>query len=124
MSDGVTFDTSEVAALAVDLGKAGRKATLAATQVILKAALNIEKGMRSDFSGSAHAPLAPLAIDHTVRGLSAEVGFNKQRPQGALGNILAYGTSKNAAIADVTASLRREIPAVEKYLGDIGASSL
>lgn len=120
----VSFDTSDLTTLAADLGKAGRRATLGATKVIAAAAVKVKDGMRSDFSGSAHARLAPLAIDYTIRGLEAEIGFNKGKPQGALGNILAFGTSKNAPIADHTAALRRELPAVEKYLGDIGEKVL
>lgn len=120
----VKIDASEVSALAVDLGKAGRKVTLGAAQVVLKAAMNVEAGMKKDFSGHSHAPHIPRAINHTVRGLSAEVGVDKRGPQGGLGNILAFGTSKNAAVVDHTASLRRELPAIEKYLGDLGASSL
>lgn len=119
-----TMDTSEVDELAADLVKAGPKVVTGATQVILKAALNIEAGMKKDFSGHGHAPLIPQAINHTVRGLSAEVGVDKRGPQGGLGNILAFGTSKNAAVVDHTAAMRRELPALEEYLGKLGVDSL
>lgn len=120
----ISIDASEVAALAVDLGKAGRKATLAATKVVAKGAHNVAENMRQDFTGHSHAPHIPRAVNYDVRGLSFEVGVDKSGPQGGLGNILAFGTSKNAPVVDHTASLRRELPNLEKYLADIGVDSL
>lgn len=119
-----TFDVSDLDRLAIDLGNAGPKATREAMDVIKKAAVEIKKGMAEDFTGHSHAPLIPRAVDFTVRGLSAEIGVNKSGPQGGLGNILAFGTSKNAAVVDHTAALRRELPNVERFLGDIGEQVL
>jgi hypothetical protein len=115
----IDFDTSEVDRLAVTLGKAGFKATLEATKVIAKAAGKVSEGMKQDFTGHAYAPAIPRAINYDVRGLAFEVGVDKSGPQGGLGNILAFGTSRNAAVVDHTASLRRELPALEKYLADV-----
>lgn len=110
--------------LVVDLGHAGRKATIESMKVMAKAASKIRDGMREDFTGHNHAPSIPRAIDYTVRGLSIEVGVNKSGPQGALGNLLAFGSSKNAAVVDHTAALRRELPALERYLADVAEKSL
>lgn len=110
--------------LAIDLGNAGRKATVEAMKVLAKAAPKIRDEMRKDFSGHKHAPRIPRAIDYDIRGLSIEVGVNKNGPQGGLGNLLAFGSSKNAAVVDHTAALRRELPAVERYLADIGERAL
>ena len=120
----VSIDASQVDKLAADLGKAGRKATLQATAVIAKGALNIKNGMKADFTGHRYAPRIPAAINYDLRGLSAEIGVDKRGPQGGLGNILAFGTSKNAAVVDHTAALRREVPNIEKFLGEIGVKSL
>jgi len=119
-----SIDASQVDRLAVELGRAGRKATLGATAVIGKAAQNIKTGMQADFSGHGHAPNIPRAINYDLRGLSAEIGVDKRGPQGGLGNILAFGTSKNAAVVDHTAALRRELPNVAKFLGDVGERAL
>jgi len=118
------IDTSEVDALAVSLGNAGRKATLEAAAVLTKAAVKVKDGMRQDFTGHAHATRIPAAINYDVRGLSFEVGVDKRGPQGGLGNFLAFGSSRNAAVVDHTASLRRELPAIEKYLGDVAERAL
>lgn len=110
--------------LAVDLGRAGRKATIDAMKVMAVAAVKIRDGMRQDFTGHRNAPAIPRAVDYTVRGLSIEVGVNKNGPQGGLGNLLAFGSSKNAAVVDHTAAMRRELPALERYLADVAEKSL
>ena len=106
----VSIDASDVAKLALDLGAAGAKATLATTAVVADHAARTQAGMRKDFSGHRGAPHIPRAVDSTVRGLDAEIGVNKAGPQGGLGNILAFGTSNNAPVVDHTAAQRREMP--------------
>lgn len=120
----VSITMQGVDKLVADLGHAGRKATLASRAVIEKAAVEIKKGMVADFTGHRHAPSIPRAINYDIRGLSLEVGVDKGGPQGGLGNILAYGTSKNAAVLDHTAALRRELPAIERFLQDVAIESL
>lgn len=117
-------DTSELDALALDLGKAGRTVTVEALKVVAVAAGKVAQGMREDFTGIGHAPHIPRAIDYDVRGLAFEVGVNKAKRQGGLGNVLAFGTSKNPAVVDHTASLQREIPSLLKYLAEAGVTSL
>ena len=110
--------------LAVDLGSAGRKVTLASAKVLAVGAGKIRDGMRQDFSGHRHAPHIPNAINYDVRGLDVEVGVDKAGPQGGLGNLLAFGSSKNAAVVDHTAALRRELPAIERYLSEAAVEPL
>lgn len=119
-----TMDTSQLDQLAVDLGGAGFRATEGARKVIERAAAKIKDGMRQDFTGHRHAPRIPRAINYTIRGLNVEVGVDKDGPQGGLGNILAFGTSKNAAVVDHTAALRRELPNVEEWLAKAGTDAL
>lgn len=120
----VSLDFDGLDTLVADLGHAGIKVTRQAAKVMEKGAVQVKNGMRADFTGHAHAPLIPRAIDYTARGLSFEVGVNKTGPQGGLGNILAFGTSKNPAVVDHTAALRRELPSIEAWLADAGAESL
>lgn len=110
--------------LVADLGKAGRKATLQARAVLQRGAVEVKKGMAADFTGHAHAAAIPRAIGYDVRGLEFEVGVDKDGPQGGLGNLLAFGSSKNAAVVDHTAALRRELPAIERFLADAGEDAL
>lgn len=116
-------DTSELDALALDFGKAGREVTVAAMKAIAVSAGKVAQGMRQDFTGHSHAPHIPRAINYDIRGLAFEVGVDKSGPQGGLGNILAFGTSKNAPVVDHTASLRREMPSLLSHLADAGVES-
>lgn len=118
------MDTSELDRLAVNLGDAGFRATQGARKVIERAAMKVKAGMAQDFTGHAHAPAIPRAINYTIRGLNVEIGVDKDGPQGGLGNILAFGTSKNAAVVDHTAALRRELPNVEEWLAKAGTDAL
>jgi hypothetical protein len=120
----VSIDTSQVDTLAIDLGKAGRTATLGAMKVMAKAAQQIRDGMKQDFTGHAHATRIPAAVNYTIRGLGIEVGVDKRGPQGGLGNLLAFGSSKNAAVVDHTAALRRELPSIERYLAEVAERAL
>ena len=120
----IEFDTSEVDRLAVSLGSAGRKATVEAMKVVAKGAGKVADGMRQDFTGHRGAPHIPRAVNYDVRGLEFEVGVDKRGPQGGLGNILAFGTSRNGPVLDHTASLRRELPELEKWLGDVAEKAV
>ena len=124
MSDGVSIDTSQVRRLAVDLASSGPRVLAGARAVVIKTTLEVERGMKRDFTGHRYAPLIPRAIDHTIRGLSAEIGVNKAGPQGGLGNILAFGTAHNGPVVDHTAALRAEAPKFEKYLLEVGVASI
>lgn len=120
----VDFTADGLDRLVVDLGKAGRKVTLGSAKVMAVGARKIRDGMREDFTGHAHAPAIPRAVDYTVTGLAFEVGVNKNGPQGALGNLLAFGSSNNAAVVDHTAAMRRELPSLQRYLADVAEDAL
>lgn len=99
-----------------------------ARKVIAKAALNIKKDAQKKISGVAHAPHYPRAIgyDTAISGttVSAEIGPDKNKRQGALGNILEYGTSNNAPLAHLGPALDYEAPNLERYLGQLGEDLL
>ena len=120
----VSMDVSEVGRLAADLGKAGPAVVPLARAVVEKGALNVKNGMARDATGIGHAPAFPRSITYDVRGLSAEIGPDKGRRQGALGNILAFGTSKNAPVWDHTAAIRREEPFFMQHLQRVAAEAL
>lgn len=120
----VDMDVSDVGRLAADLGKVGPRVVPLARAVVEKGALNVKDGMARDATGIGHAPAFPSSITYDVRGLSAEIGPDKNRRQGALGNILAFGTSKNAPVWNHTAALRREEPFFITQLQRVGAEAL
>jgi hypothetical protein len=60
-------------------------------------------------------------VFHTFAGNShAEVGPDKAKRQGALGNIIEFGTPKNAPIPGGLPALETEAPRFEKALGELG----
>lgn len=122
MSD---FDFSELNKLAVDLGKGNAATVTGARKILEVAAIKIKKGMASDAKGHRGAPAFPASITYDLKGLSAEIGPDKSRRQGALGNILYFGTSNNApVIADVAGPLKAEAPIFEKFLAELAAKSI
>jgi hypothetical protein len=101
---------------------------------ILKAvrftAFGIKKSAAGFAGGIAHAPDYPRAItyDTTDRGVgdgvSAEIGPDKDRRQGALGNILEYGTVNNPPYAHLGPALDRWSPDFVEGLEKAAADAL
>ncbi|MFI2612049.1 hypothetical protein [Kitasatospora sp. NPDC018619] len=78
-----------------------RLRVLAATAVEVTAR-RVRDDARQRISGHRYLPRYPHSITYdikaTARGVEAEIGPDKGRPQGPLGNIIEYGTSKNAPL--------------------------
>lgn len=109
--------------LAVDLASAATEAQAGVRAVVQKGALNVKTDAQRFAAGLAHAPHYPRSITFdtkvTAAGVEAEIGPDKSRTQGALGNILEYGTSKNAPVAHLGPALDREGPRFEKAMADL-----
>lgn len=81
-------------------------------------------------SGIAHAPHYPRSISYDVtgrgvgKGAYAEIGPDKSKRQGALGNILEYGTVNNAPYAHLGPALDRWGPDLEVGLAKAAADAL
>lgn len=121
MTDKIGIDASELNTLAADLSKAGMKANAAAAGVIKKGALNIKNGAQELAPKGPSLPYysRTITFDLTVRGttITAEIGPDKDLPQGPLGNILEFGTSRAAPQPHLLPALQKESPAVERFLG-------
>lgn len=122
------IDTSEFRALAADLGKASREVFKEAEKVTEKAAHNIKTTMADDAksSGTYRHFAGSISYDRamSVGQIGYEIGPDKDRAQGALGNILYFGTSKNAPVLDVEVGLRKEAPEFEKRIADMAEGLL
>lgn len=95
----IRFDSRELMVLADDLGQAAAIAPAEAGRVVTKAAVNVKADARRRISGLAHAPAYPSSITFddvqvTRLGASTQVGPDKAKRQGALGNILEYGAPR------------------------------
>lgn len=82
------------------LDAAGLRAVPAVRAVVSKGALQVKTDWRRRWSGMRHAPALPAAITYDVTAsrstVRAVVGPDKRRAQGALGNLIEYGSIHNA----------------------------
>jgi hypothetical protein len=111
-----------------DLQQAADDAVKGAKGVVSKGALNIKRDTKEIWANLAHAPALPRAVgyDTTVSGtlVSAEIGPDKAKRQGALGNLLEYGSVNNAPIPALNPSLDAEEPRFASALEDLGIDLL
>lgn len=120
----IEFDTNELKVLTKDLDRARAVAMVDAVKVVTKAAVNVKADARQRVSGLAHAPAYPYSIGFdAVRNTSlfatTVVGPDKGKRQGALGNILEYGTVKNAPVPHLGPAAETEEPRFLKAMNDL-----
>lgn len=122
-----SFDVTEVDRLLTDLGKVD-DVLKEGRQSVSKGALNIRRNWRRRWGGHPHIPALPSAVTYDLAEfgyrVEAEIGPDKDRPQGPLGNIIEFGTSKNAPIPGGLPSLDAEAPRFEKAIEKIGEDLL
>lgn len=110
------------------LENAQRDVVPEAKKVLSRAALNVKNDAKKKVSGIKHAPAYPRAITYDTDWNGtlgrAEIGPDKDKRQGALGNILEYGTVNNPPYAHLGPALDYEGPNFERYLGELGEDLL
>jgi hypothetical protein len=121
----IRFNMSEVTKLAADVGRAAPAMVAPLAAVVVKSSTAIRDDMRNAAKGHQRFPSFPSSITFDVRGLSSEIGPDKNRRQGALGNILYFGTVHNGPVLPhpVTA-LQAERPAFEVGLAAAATAGL
>ncbi|MCW2899697.1 MAG: hypothetical protein JWO67_1962 [Streptosporangiaceae bacterium] len=71
-------------------------------QAVTVTARKVRDDARDRIKGHKYLPAYPYSITYDVKttaeGAEAEIGPDKGRTQGPLGNIIEYGTSKNAPL--------------------------
>lgn len=122
----IEIDGSDLARLDVAFTQAERRAQAGVLPVVKKAAQNVKEGMAADAKGHPHFVSLPDSISYDIiplglRTVSARIGPDKRKRQGALGNIFYYGTATQPPVGDVTAALRRERPNLEAALAALVA---
>lgn len=127
MSDG----SAEFRKLASDLGRIAGSAVKDVDGVLQKGALNIKNEMAADATASEHfkgmAGSFSYESRYSVGTPRYEVGPDKGRSGGALGNIYYFGTSRGGGTGDIEKPLRSEEPRLtsaleslaEKWAGQI-----
>lgn len=128
---GVRADRTQVDALERDLGKAAAAAPATAAAVVTRSALAVKADARRRISGLSHAPAYPASIGFdpvraTASGTAAStvVGPDKSRRQGALGNLLEYGSVKNAPRPHLGPAGEAEAPRMAKALEDLATKAV
>lgn len=111
MADGYEIDSSDLSKLSADLRFAGATAKPFLTKAMEVTGRNIRDTARKNATGMAHAPAFPYSISYdfvgsaggllgALRGgasheIELEVGPDKDRAQGALGNLIEFGSIRN-----------------------------
>lgn len=104
MPDGIQVDASQLNTLSANLGQVP-----AASGPFFRAAIEVtarktRDTARQNATGMAHAPAFPASITYDIEGsgnrgtgsqLRADIGPDKDRPQGALGNLIEFGSVNN-----------------------------
>jgi hypothetical protein len=105
---------SDLERLASDLMAEGLATVVGVRAVVAKGALNVKKDWRQRASGLDHAPRYPFAIGYDVEVLpglvQAVIGPDKDKTQGALGNLIEFGSAHNPPHNDGGQALQAEDP--------------
>ncbi|MGP5375281.1 hypothetical protein ACTXM8_04685 [Brachybacterium alimentarium] len=110
------FDFSEVRALATDLGNTTKAVEKEADRVLERGALGVKNAMaeeaRASHKGHARSFAGSISYDRRYRAgtMAYEIGPDKSRRQGALGNLLYFGSRNNAPTLDIEHGLIAEEP--------------
>lgn len=102
--DGVHIEVVGLEALAGDLGEAMRRAPVECRQAVEVTARKIKDAARSRAAEiGPHAKAYPASISYDIVYanafvVQAEIGPDKDKAQGALGNLLEFGSTNNAPI--------------------------
>lgn len=119
------MDVSEVTAVANGLGRIAAKALPDVDAVIKKGAQNIKEGMADDAKASpSFEPLAGSISYDSRYGpgrVQYEIGPDKDKRGGALGNIYYFGTSRGGGTGDLDKQLNLEAPQALEFLEKLPA---
>lgn len=128
MTGFLGVDMSEVNKLAADLTAASFAVLPATEKVISVGAVKVKKDAAkrikaADQYGRLPAYPSSITYDTGTRGttVTAEIGPDKDRNQGPLGNVLEYGTSDTPPIPHLQPALEAEAPIVEQMLAQLAA---
>lgn len=120
-----SVDTSELDALAHDLGEVPGKVAKQAQAVVSRGALNVKNDWqeRAKRSAGTHGRHYPYSIGYDLHyglsGTSAEVGPDSSKKQGSMGRGFEFGSINQPPHMDFLAAAQAEAPRFEKALADL-----
>lgn len=107
----------------VELGKISGSALKETDAVLEKGAHNIKEDLVSGAKASRHfkglAPSISYDSKYSLGTASYEVGPDKNRKGGGLGNVAYFGTSRGGGTLDLEGPLMREAPEVYNQLSEL-----
>ena len=113
----VRIDTSDVRRLERHLARSIPRVRRDARAVVMRGAMNVKRDWRNNAraTGRKHAKHYPRSVSFDIAAYgpdiwAATIGPDKGGPQGALGNLLEYGSVKNAPHNDGGRALAAEMP--------------
>jgi hypothetical protein len=122
------FDDAQIQGLSRDIRRAILRHPDKVRSALQFSAHEIKQDARRRIDGHPSAVHYPNSIDYdvdrTVLGFRAEIGPDKARTQGALGNILEYGTRNNAPLPHLGPALEAEIPGLVRAIQRIADGTL
>lgn len=118
--------------LIADLETAGEQVYRDTTKIVEKGAVNVKREWRKNAkrSAGAHGKRYPRSITYDIYeeaadlAVEAEIGPDKDLPQGALGNLIEFGSVNNPPNNDGGRALRGEAPRLEEHLGKAGEDAI
>ncbi|MFE0651055.1 hypothetical protein ACFVZH_20940 [Streptomyces sp. NPDC059534] len=119
------FNVRELVQLAEVLEESLAEAEPQMVAIVTRGALTVKNAWRSNAIASSgrHARRYPYSVGYDVTpipgGATAEIGPDKGKRQGALGNLLEYGSSKNPPHNDGGRALTAEGPAFEAHVTEL-----
>lgn len=122
-------DDSELRAFAVVLDEASEHALEGGRALVQVEALASKRDWQARWTGITGMPAIAAAITYDTKlvpgGAEAEIGPDKDRPQGPLGNIVEYGGSTHGPIRPAGAQvLTAATSRLMDLLGDVGERAL
>lgn len=106
-----------------NLGRIAGSAVKDVDAVVKRGAQNVKTEMAADAASSQHfkgmAGSISYDSDYRVGETAYEVGPDKSRNGGSLGNIYYFGTSRGGGSGDIEKPLRSEGHRLERALGDL-----
>lgn len=114
-------DASELTAWADDIADRSVRNSKKVVASTIKAAVNIRNDVRGGLEGSRHYPQLGRALTYDVDykftgAVVVEIGYDKDLPQGPLGNIREYGSASVAPHGDLARAFDREVPVWMKHV--------
>jgi hypothetical protein len=119
----ISVEADGLGVLIADLDDATAQALPEVRKVVQRGALQIKTNWARRWSGHPHYPSLGAAVsydsDQTPAAVEAEIGPDKERRQGALGNLIEYGSVNSAPNPGGLPALAAEEPRFAAALEDL-----